>query len=48
MGLPVGQPRPPRLPLPADDAGQLRVDLDQLGLLDSIPSSLPSSTQGRP
>lgn len=48
MGLPVGQPRAPRLPLPADEATQLRLALDQLGLLDSIPSSLPSSTQGRP
>jgi 4-hydroxy-tetrahydrodipicolinate synthase len=48
MGLPVGQPRSPRLPLPAADAAQLRLDLDRLGLLDSIPSSLLSSPQGRP
>jgi len=36
MGLPVGAPRPPRLPLPAADAAALRVELDRLGLLDSI------------
>jgi 4-hydroxy-tetrahydrodipicolinate synthase len=36
MGLPVGAPRPPRLPLPATDAAALRVELDRLGLLDSI------------
>ena len=36
MGLPVGAPRPPRLPLPAADAAELRVALDRLGLLDSI------------
>jgi len=36
MGLPVGTPRPPRLPLPAADAAALRVELDRLGLLDSI------------
>lgn len=36
MGLPVGAPRPPRLPLPAADAAALRVELDRLGLLDSL------------
>ena len=36
MGLPVGAPRPPRLPLPAADAAALRVELARLGLLDSI------------
>jgi len=36
MGLPVGTPRPPRLPLPDADAAALRVELDRLGLLDSI------------
>jgi len=36
MGLPVGTPRPPRLPLPAADAAALRVELARLGLLDSI------------
>jgi len=36
MGLPVGAPRPPRLPLPETDAAALRVELDRLGLLDSI------------
>jgi 4-hydroxy-tetrahydrodipicolinate synthase len=49
MGLPVGQPRAPRLPLPAADAAALRADLDRLGLLDSIAAaSLSTSTQGRP
>jgi len=37
MGLPVGQPRPPRLPLPPGEAALLRAELDRLGLLDSIP-----------
>jgi 4-hydroxy-tetrahydrodipicolinate synthase len=36
MGLPDGQPRAPRLPLPPADAVLLRADLDRLGLLDSI------------
>ena len=36
MNLPVNAPRPPRLPLPAADAAELRVELDRLGLLDSI------------
>jgi 4-hydroxy-tetrahydrodipicolinate synthase len=36
MGLPVGKPRAPRLPLPAADAAELRLALDQLGLLNSI------------
>ena len=36
MGLPVGQPRAPRLPLPAADAAELRRALDKLGLLNSI------------
>jgi len=36
MGLPVGPPRPPRLPLPAADAALLRTELGRLGLLDSI------------
>jgi len=36
MGLPVGAPRPPRLPLPAADAAALRIELNRLGLLDSI------------
>lgn len=38
MGLPVGQPRAPRLPLPQADSLLLRADLDRLGLLDSIPA----------
>jgi 4-hydroxy-tetrahydrodipicolinate synthase len=36
MGLPVGKPRAPRLPLPARDAVELRRALDALGLLKSI------------
>ncbi len=36
MGLPVGAPRSPRLPLPPADAAALRAELDRLGLLDSI------------
>lgn len=36
MGLPVGKPRAPRLPLPAADAAELRGALAKLGLLDSI------------
>lgn len=36
MGLPVGQPRAPRLPLPPQDQVELRAELDRLGLLDSI------------
>jgi len=37
MGLPVGQPRAPRLPLPAADADLMRAHLDALQLKDSIP-----------
>lgn len=37
MGLPVGQPRSPRLPMPAADADLMRSHLDALGLKDSIP-----------
>ncbi len=33
MGRPVGPPRPPRLPLPAEDAAVLRKDLASLGLV---------------
>lgn len=36
MGLPVGKPRAPRLPLPTADAAELRDALDRLGLLNSI------------
>ena len=36
MGLPVGKPRAPRLPLPAADAADLKRELDRLGLLNSI------------
>jgi len=35
MGRPVGEPRPPRLPLPAADREQLRRDLAALGLVKS-------------
>lgn len=37
MGLPVGTPRPPRLPLPAADTVELKAMLDRLQLKDSIP-----------
>jgi len=36
MGLPVGAPRPPRLPLPLAEAANLRADLDALGLLNTL------------
>lgn len=36
MGLPVGLPRPPRLPLPAADAAELKTHLDRMQLKDSI------------
>ena len=36
MGLPVGKPRAPRLPLPAADAAELHHELDKLSLLNSI------------
>ena len=36
MGLAVGKPRAPRLPLPASDAADLKRELDRLGLLNSI------------
>lgn len=38
MGLPVGQPRAPRLPLPDADRADLRAELDRLGLLNSLSS----------
>jgi len=36
MGLPVGEPRAPRLPLPRADSDALRADLEALGLLGSL------------
>jgi 4-hydroxy-tetrahydrodipicolinate synthase len=36
MGLPVGLPRSPRLPLPVAEAAHLRTDLAALGLLDTL------------
>lgn len=36
MGLPVGAPRAPRLPLPAGDVETLRADLAALGVIGSI------------
>lgn len=36
MGLPVGLPRPPRLPLPETDAAEMKAQLDRLQLKDSI------------
>lgn len=38
MGLPVGQPRAPRLPLPDADRADLRAELDRMGLLNSLSS----------
>lgn len=37
MGLPVGIPRAPRLPLPAADTAELKAHLDRLQLKNSIP-----------
>jgi 4-hydroxy-tetrahydrodipicolinate synthase len=37
VGRPVGDPRPPRLPLPADKLPALRAVLDRLGLLATQP-----------
>lgn len=36
MGLPVGPPRPPRLPLPPDEHGALAADLGRLGLGNAL------------
>lgn len=36
MGLPVGAPRAPRLPLPEAETMQLRSDLDRIGLVGSF------------
>ncbi|MEM9224163.1 MAG: 4-hydroxy-tetrahydrodipicolinate synthase [Pseudomonadota bacterium] len=36
MGLPVGPPRPPRLPLPADEGRALGEDLARLGLIGTL------------
>lgn len=36
MGLPVGRPRPPRLPLPEADTAEMKVLLDRLELKNSI------------
>lgn len=46
MGLPVGAPRAPRLPLPADDTTALRADLAAYGLIDSLTTS-PAAGAGR-
>ncbi len=40
VGLPVGQPRAPRLPLPDADRGELHAQLDRLALKNSIPVSV--------
>ena len=37
MGLPVGIPRAPRLPLPSSDTAELKAHLDRLQLKNSIP-----------
>ena len=39
MGLPVGIPRAPRLPLPAADSAELKAHLDRLQLKNSISRS---------
>jgi 4-hydroxy-tetrahydrodipicolinate synthase len=39
MGLPVGIPRAPRLPLPALDTAELKAHLDRLQLKNSISLS---------
>ena len=36
MGLPVGNPRPPRLPLPEADRDALRADMEALGLIGQL------------
>ena len=36
MGLPVGPPRAPRLPLPGDELAAMAGDLDALGLIGSL------------
>ncbi|SMH29085.1 4-hydroxy-tetrahydrodipicolinate synthase [Azospirillum agricola] len=46
MGLPVGNPRAPRLPLPAADAEALRADLAAYGLIDSL-NVPPAAGTGR-
>lgn len=40
MGLPQGEVRPPLVPLDAAQRGELRRDLDRLGLLDSITAGV--------
>jgi len=39
MGLPVGEPRAPRLPLPPADSDALRAELEALGLLDTLDTN---------
>jgi 4-hydroxy-tetrahydrodipicolinate synthase len=39
MGLPVGEPRAPRLPLPRAEIAALRADLEAFGLIDSLGTS---------
>jgi 4-hydroxy-tetrahydrodipicolinate synthase len=40
MGLPVGEPRAPRLPLPRAEVDALRADLEAYGLIDSLDTCL--------
>ena len=42
MGLPVGDPRPPRLPLPADEYRALAQDMARLDLTGSLQPALAS------
>jgi dihydrodipicolinate synthase/N-acetylneuraminate lyase len=39
MGRPVGPPRPPRLPLPADERAALGDVLTRLGLANALDAS---------
>jgi len=43
MGLPVGPPRAPRLKLSAEDTEALRVDIDTLGLIQSLSPKIKVS-----
>jgi 4-hydroxy-tetrahydrodipicolinate synthase len=40
MGLPVGRPRAPRLPLPSADSEILRTDMIRLGLVGSLSAKI--------
>lgn len=40
MGAPMGRPRPPRLPLPSEQAAAMRDDLERLGFAGSLAGRL--------